>query len=282
MRGIEVIANKGFTQIKKNGVQMGNGTISLFNVRMNVYVFCVDGVLIDTGSQSLEKQFRPFFDDLTIDQVALTHYHEDHTGGAAFLQQKYQLPILMNERMIEYCSKKADYPLYRKLFWGKRKPFAGKEVGSTFTSSHATWDVIETPGHSMDHLSFLNRQTGQLFTGDLYCTPRTKVVLREEHVPDIINSLKRALTYDFKEVYCCHAGYLENGRQALQRKLDYLLGIQETIIQQYKGGRTPEQINESLYPTKYPITKFSMGEWDSIHIINSILIEYDKENKVLK
>lgn len=60
---------------------------------------------------------------------------------------------------------------------------------------HATWDVIETPGHAIDHLAFLNRETGQLFTGDLYCQEMTKVILREESIPTIIESLKRVLTF---------------------------------------------------------------------------------------
>ena len=225
---------KSFTQKNVNGVETGNGSISLVNVKLNVYVFFVDGVLIDTGAHSIEKEFIPFFNQLKIDQVVLTHYHEDHTGCATYIQQKYKVPILMNKMKIDACRKKADYPMYRKLFWGKRKPFEGTEINRTFTSVHATWDVIETPGHSDDHLSFLNRQTGQLFTGDLYCQERTKVVLREESIPMIIDSLKRVLTYDFDEVFCCHAGLLKKGRIALQRKLDYLLDIQERVIKEYK------------------------------------------------
>ncbi len=277
-----MIAKKSFSQEMVNGVQMGNGTISLLNVRMNVYVFYVDGVLIDTGAQSIEKEFKSFFNELEIDQVVLTHYHEDHTGCAAFLQHKYKVPIFMNKMMIDYCGTKADYPMYRKLYWGKRKPFEGKEIGKTFISRHAKWDVIETPGHSKDHLSFLNQQTGQLFTGDLYCQPRTKVVLREESVPDIIRSLKHVLTLNFDEVYCCHAGFIRKGRTALQRKLDYLLEIEEKVVTQYKEGKTPYQINEILFPRNYPITKFSQGEWDSIHIINSILLEHGEKNIALK
>src|SRR5690625_2901796 len=52
------------------------------------------------------------------------------------------------------------------LFWGKRRPFQAKPIGQTFNSRNATWDVIETPGHTKDHLSFLNQETGQLFTED--------------------------------------------------------------------------------------------------------------------
>lgn len=256
-----------------NGVQMGNASIALKGVKLNVHCFSIDGVLIDAGAKSLEKEFHPFFQQLDIDQVLITHFHEDHTGCAAYLQDEMKLPLFMNEMKIEYCMKKADYPLYRQLFWGKRKPFRAEPIGEIVTSRNATWKVIETPGHAVDHLAFLNAETGQLFTGDLYCQERTKVVLREENIPTIIESLKKILTYNFDDVFCSHAGYLKDGRTALKRKLDYLLDVQGEVIKLYDEGKTAEQINATLFPKKYPITRFSSGEWNSIHIVISILQE---------
>src|SRR5690606_7511166 len=101
-------------------------------------------------------------------------------------------------KTIASCAQPADYPLYRKLFWGKRKPFHARAMPETFQSRTAAWDVIDTPGHAHDHKAFLNRDTGQLFTGDLFVNERTKVVLAEENIPDIIKSLDRVLKYDFQ------------------------------------------------------------------------------------
>lgn len=181
----------------------------------------------------------------------------------------------MNEPMIDYCRQKADYPLYRKIFWGKRDPFAAKPIGATFSSRNATWEVIPTPGHAIDHVVFLNRETGQLFSGDLYCQEKTKVILREEDIPAIIASLRHVLTYDFGDVFCAHAGYLPNGREALRRKLDYLLELQDIIIDLYENGTPPKQIQALLFPKKYPIVFFSGGEWDSLHIIRSVIRNYE-------
>ena len=255
---------------------MGNGTVSFKNVKLNVYSFFIDGLLIDTGGKSLEKEFKPFFKQLNIDQVLITHFHEDHTGCAAFLQEELQVPLFMNDQKIADCMKKADYPLYRQVFWGKRRPFQAAPIGESVTSPHATWKVIETPGHAVDHLAFLNTDTGQLFTGDLYCQERTKVVLREESIPTIIESLRHVLTYDFADVFCSHAGYLNNGRTALKRKLNYLLELQGETIRLFDEGKTPQQISAILFPKKYPITRFSSGEWESIHIVRSILREHQK------
>lgn len=267
-----MLFKKRFDVSSKNGVIMGNGKVSFQDVQLNVHCFLVDGVLIDTGAQSLENEFKPFFQQHDIEQVMITHYHEDHTGSAAHLQELGK-PIYMERHFIDYCQKKADYPLYRKLFWGKRKPFKAESLGESFTSKTASWDVIPTPGHAKDHVAFLNKQTGQLFTGDLYCQERTKVILREESVPTLIESIQRVLTYDFGDVYCCHAGYLENGRRHLERKLHYLLELQENILRMHAEGSSVEEITHVIFPKKYPITRFSMGEWSSRHIIQSVLKE---------
>ncbi len=259
-----------------NGVQIGKGSVAFQGVKLSVHCFVVDGVLIDTGSKSLEHEFKPFFKQQDLDQVVITHFHEDHTGCAAFLQNELQLPIYMNDIMLDYCKKKPDYPMYRKLFWGKRNPFHANAMGSTFSSRNAIWDVIHTPGHAIDHLAFLNRETGQLFTGDLYCQEKTKVALREESIPTIMDSLKKVLTYDFGDVFCCHAGFLKDGRVALKRKLDYLIELQSKTINLYEDGLTTQQICNQLFPKKYPITYFSLGEWGASHIINSIIREYRK------
>src|SRR5699024_5426555 len=148
----------------------------------------MDGVLIDTGAKSVLHVFKPFFEEMAVDRVMITHNHEDHTGAAAYLQKHYHLPDSMTELSMTDGKQKASYPGYRSLAWGVRDPFQAVPIANTFDSRCAAWDAIPTPGHKEDHLSFLNRETGQLFSGDLYVHPRTKVILRNESIPTIINS----------------------------------------------------------------------------------------------
>lgn len=254
-----------------NNVRYIEGIVYFKNIKLNVLSFEVDGVLIDTGSKSLLKEFKPFFAQADIDEVLITHFHEDHTGGAAYLQTEYSLPIYINELTIEECAEKANYPLYRRLFWGKRPPFQARPLGKSFSSRNAVWHVIDTPGHAKDHLAFLNQETGQLFSGDLFVQAKTKVALREENIPQIILSLEHVLTYDFDEVFCCHAGYLKEGRKALTKKLTYLKELQDKILALEKQGYHEREIQQQIFKKKYPITSLSFGEWNSRHIIRSIL-----------
>lgn len=256
---------------ERSGVSYINGQVRFQGVSLNVYSYAVDGILIDTGAQSLKEFFKAFIDEVDFDQVMLTHFHEDHTGCAAYISQSKQRPIYLNQSSIESCSQKADYPFYRQVFWGRRKPFSAQAMSDQFTSRNATWDAIDTPGHAYDHKVFLNRETGQLFTGDLFVHERTKVVMADESIPQIIESLNRVLAYDFDEMFCSHAGVVENGRAALTRKLDHLLSLQQEVLMLQSKGHSAKEICKQLFPKKYPITRFSSGEWDSLHIVNSIL-----------
>lgn len=267
----DVLLKKSSNSGEKNGVSYLNGEVKFQGVALNVYSYVIDGVLIDTGSQSLRQHFEPFIDKADFDQVMITHFHEDHTGCAAYIEKTKKLPIYIDEKTITYCAQRADYPLYRQLFWGRRKSFHAQSMPETFSSRNAMWDVIDTPGHAHDHKAFLNRGTGQLFTGDLYVNEKTRVILREESVPTIIQSLERVLTYDFQEVFCNHKGFVEDGRPALERKLNNLLALQQDVLTLHQQGNPAEIICNQLFPRKYPITKFSGGEWDSIHIVTSIV-----------
>lgn len=258
---------------ERSGVRFINGEVHFNKVKLNVHCFETDGVLIDTGARTLAREFKPFFEQADVDQVVITHAHEDHTGGAQFLQYELGLPIFMNKSAINECARKADYPFYRKFFWGARQPFAAEPIGETFHSRNAEWTVIPTPGHAKDHLAFLNKETGQLFSGDLYVHPKTKLILRDESIPTIINSLEKTLAYDFGELFCCHAGYVRDGRMALQKKLAYLQELREETLDLRKNGYGVREIHARLFTKKYPITLFSLGEWNSIHIIRSIVNE---------
>ena len=259
-----------------SGVGFIEGMVALGKIKLNVYSFAIDGILIDTGSPRLLHDFQPFFERSNAEKVLLTHSHEDHVGGAAYLQKKYNLPVFMDELGARECAKKADYPLYRKIFWGRREPFLAEPIGRTFASRNATWDVIGTPGHTKDHLSFLNKETGQLFSGDLFVTPSTKLILADENVPSIIDSIKRVLELDFEEIFCCHAGYVKQGQKMLGKKLQYLEELEEKILEMNRRGCHEKEIQKELFKKKYPITYLSRGEWDSIHIIRSVLKDSSK------
>lgn len=247
----------------------------LEETRSKVFVYLVDGMLIDTGAEKLQKELEVFFTDHSFDQVVLTHHHEDHTGNAAWLQQHVEVPFFLHPLGMPIIEDDGEYPEYRKITWGNRRAFNALPLGERVRSRTLDWQVIHTPGHADDHVALFHEESGRLFTGDLFVSPKTRVMMKTESVPLIMASLRKLLTLPFTSVFCSHAGFLENGRALLEQKLNHLENLQQTIIDRYKKGQTPSEINQQLFQKTYPIIKFSNREWDTIHIVTSVVFDFE-------
>jgi ribonuclease/clavin/mitogillin len=242
-----------------------------------VYAFLVDGMLIDTGPQCLEAELISFYQDTSFDFVTLTHSHEDHTGTASWIQENLNIPIYIHPNGIRLCAEPCSYPKYRQTIWGVRKEFTALPLDDTVQSRSHIWKVIYTPGHADDHISLIHEETGRLFSGDLFVSPKTKVIMKSESIPVIMDSIRILLSYDFGSMFCCHAGYIQNGKEMLKKKLDYLENLCGEVENLYKKGLSIPEINKKMFPAKYPIVAVSEGEWDSLHIVTSIVSYLDKK-----
>lgn len=236
-----------------------------------VYTFLVDGMLIDTGPKCLESDLIPFYEDNSIELVTLTHSHEDHTGTASWIQENRNVPIYIHDKGISICAQPCPYPKYRQISWGVRKEFKALPLGDTIQSRSQEWKVIYTPGHADDHISLIHEETGRLFSGDLFVAPKTKVIMDSESIPLIMNSIRMLLSFDFGSIFCCHAGYIQDGKGMLRQKLNYLENLYGEVKNLHKEGLSIAEINKKLFPKKYPIVTVSEGEWDSLHIVSSII-----------
>src|SRR5690625_6267910 len=90
--------------------------VSRAGVTLSVYIYFVDGLLIDTGPARMAQRLRPLFSKWPIEQVLITHHHEDHTGLAHWLQQTKNVPKRMHAKGAEICKKGARLPFYRNVF----------------------------------------------------------------------------------------------------------------------------------------------------------------------
>ncbi|MBX6352059.1 MAG: MBL fold metallo-hydrolase [Thermoflavifilum sp.] len=252
-----------------------SATLEVAGRRVNtVYVYLVDGMLIDTGPRHLQDELVRFYEQASFDQVVLTHGHEDHSGTAAWLKQHLGVPIRMHPIGIEEMARPASYPLYRRITWGIREPFQALPLADGVESRTRRWKVIHTPGHAEDHVALLDEQTGTLFSGDLFVAPKVKVIMRDESVPITMESLRLLLRQDFQSMFCSHAGYFANGPEMLRRKLAYLENLCGEVLKLHEAGYTAVEMDRMLFPRKPPVVQVSGGEWDSLHLITSILAHY--------
>ncbi|MFS0574698.1 MBL fold metallo-hydrolase [Sporosarcina sp. 179-K 3D1 HS] len=259
-------------ELKKfEDLQQAQLTVSFGSQRIFISVFFIDGLLIDTGPSKKRTELIPLFDQWKMEQVILTHHHEDHTGMASWIQRHEKIPIYLHEAGIPGCEKKMKLPFYRKVFWGERKPYLASPLGDAHQTPRYEWEIIHTPGHADDHVALLNKEKGWLFGGDLYVQSSPKSSFAFESIPGIIQSLNKILSYDFDTYICSHAGVLQHGRHAIEKKLDYLTGIQQEVLHLAARGMTNLEIRKRLFPKHHPMHYLSFFENSPMHIVNSIL-----------
>jgi endoribonuclease LACTB2 len=239
--------------------------------QLSVSVYFIDGLLIDTGPSKVNEKLTPLLNEWQINEVILTHHHEDHTGAARWIQDNKKVPIYIHETGVDFCNNRMRLPFYRKVFWGERAPFEALPLEKTFETPNYSWDIIHSPGHSHDHIVLYNREKKWLFGGDLYVQSRPRSLFAFESIPEIISSLRLILTYDFETYICSHAGFIPSGRIVIEDKLAYLEKIYQEVLSMHEKGKTNREIRKELFPKSHPMNYFSLFENSPIHIVNSIL-----------
>jgi len=139
---------------------------------MNCYL--IDDVLIDAGIRSSSSTILNKIKTKKVTAHALTHAHSDHQGSSATICKKLSIPFWTSsfeKKNAESGIVTNEYPnsqnliaRFQQKYWaGEGFPVSrilkeGDSVGS-FT-------VIETPGHSLGHLSFFREKDRVLIVGD--------------------------------------------------------------------------------------------------------------------
>lgn len=242
----------------------------LFPFQLVVYLYILDGVLIDAGSGNILKKTKSFFNNQILNYVVITHVHEDHTGAAAWIKEKKKIPVYINKNSINEALQKSDVPLYRRLVWGNRDGFAADALPAFINTGKYRLDVIDAPGHHHDHVVFHEKNMGWLFTGDLYVSRRQLVAFKDENIKDAINSIKKILKLDFDTIFCGHSGVHSNGKDKLKSKLDFFLDIQYRVKTLEKEGLPLDEIKRRLFPDRNLWEYISNGEWSSMNIVKTV------------
>jgi ribonuclease/clavin/mitogillin len=266
-------------KIKSFG-EITQGKLYLKRYSLSVSFYHLDGLLIDTGAPSHQKMLQAYYKDQTLEQVVLTHHHEDHSGLAHWLEKEMKLPILMLPETQEILNHPPKIPFYRWVTWGQMESVQGQIIGSEVETNKYTFNVIHTPGHCSDHLSLLEPNHGFLFTGDLFVASKIKYSLRQESLLSMLHSINKLLTYDFDVVYCAHAGRVKNGRHAFQQKKEFLEELVDKVLFHHKLGLEIQEIRAKIHPKIDWIHYFSAGEFSSHNVIRLIIEEFATPSRV--
>lgn len=200
--------------------------------------------VIDTGPPNQWRTVRRFLAERQIQRVVVTHHHEDHSGNLASIEVP---EILAPEGGLAALRQGFPLRLYQHIIWGRPRTVRAEPLPAEIPlADGGKLIALPAPGHSADMTCFLEPERGWLFTGDLYIASKTRYLRQDEDLRDQIDSLRRIQQLDFGTVFCSHRGVLEDGKDALARKLDFLSSLCERVADLRSQGKGIYEVTRLL------------------------------------
>lgn len=212
------------------------------------------------------------FTKKSIDQIVLTHHHEDHTGQVNRILKEHDVPVYAHHLAIErlkfdeqYLENKRDFFMNLYECYGciqeavvrmeqlnktlmNRKRF---EIRANVQPLYAG-DVIsglkvfEVPGHSPDSILLYDEETEWQFVGDLVLNPGASnaIIDFDDNMELLLtvaqqeNSLRMCQQLQASVVFAGHQWPFSNLSEVVDSKLAGIHKKSERIIEQIKKGNT--------------------------------------------
>ena len=191
----------------------------------NVYLLSGDYLtLVDPGNDytvflDIEKLGHSIAE---IRKVVLTHGHLDHCMG---IFEMLRLPAVMENKRLEIIMHAAGPEEFKRMSTDAGFPPVELKGGEILDLSGFEWEVIHTPGHTIDGISLYHEPTGTTITGD---------TVLSDAVADTDKTAGGSLDY-----------YLYGLRQVMKKNIVHILpghGVPVAVT----GRRTVEQTYEAV------------------------------------
>jgi len=187
-------------------------------------------ILLDTGiglevyDPLLEKGLAETKGAHELQEIILTHVHQDHIGGAARVRARF-----------------GDLKVSKKAWPGKDEaydlPLTYIEDNARIETEGATLRAIHTPGHAKDHLCYYLEEEKALFTGDLVLGAGTTVVPEEGGgLIDYMASLRKLLPLDLAVIYPAHGPAIRDPYKKLNDYIAHRELREQQILDAMKSG----------------------------------------------
>ncbi len=238
-----------------------------------VSAYLVDDLLIDTGCAHTAFELVDFLKDFDVNLAVNTHYHEDHVGANRLLQERFGINIFAHKDSVPLINQVPELYPYQELVWGYPEPSEVGCIPESIETNHFHFDVIDTPGHSLGHVTLVEPREGWCFTGDLFVAERPKVIRPEENVQQIIESMERLLGLPTKDLvlFTSVRKVVEDGRKALRACIDYLRDISRQAKELEKKGHSIKDIVKILVGGDNLFPELTNGQFSSENMIRSAL-----------
>ncbi len=235
--------------------------------------YWVDGLMIDTGCAYTVRELLCALAPLGVSRVVNTHSHEDHIAGNGPIQEKFGSEIFVHPLALNFLKDPTSRRLrpYQLIMWGYPAPSKASPIGTSIETDIFTFQVIETPGHSDDHICLYEPNRRWLFTGDAYIGGRDKALREDYNIWRIIASLKKLASLDAETLFSGSGSVRDDAREELLSKIDYLEGLGAAILGLHQKGWSPRAIRRRVLGRELPIAYYTLGNFSGKNLIRSFI-----------
>jgi len=236
--------------------------------------YWIDGLLVDSTCPFTAQELLEACTGLPVQQIVNTHCHEDHIGGNAALQRARDCTVLAHPLALPVLENPRLQPLqlYRRVFWGWPEPSRGRPIGEWVETEHHRFQVLQTPGHSQDHVCLYEPRQGWLFSGDAYIGGEDRAARPDYDIYAIIGSLRKMAALDVSRLFPGSGTMRDRNPGAdIRRKIEYLEGLGVKVRQLHNRGLGVEAIEASLLGSEPSIRYLTLGHFTRRNLIEAYL-----------
>ena len=243
------------------------------------HVYFIDGLLIDTGHRNMRKAVLSALSPLSVDQIYITHHHEDHTGNLGPLQQVFNAPTYASSLCVEIMKKPPSVSFSQWLVWGKNTPnFKIQAEDQKIETPNYQFTIIPIPGHAVDMVCLYEPNQGWLFSADLFTKEYIRYFLWSENMIGQIESIQRILKLDFEVLLCSHNPQFEGAKEKLKAKLDFLTDFYGSVAGLYHKGYSSTAILKAMnLKENWLIRILSTGALSTLNMIEAVIRDEEKK-----
>lgn len=248
--------------------------------KMFAHVYFIDGLLIDTGHRNMRKEIMKLLHSLPVHQIYITHHHEDHTGNLKQLQDHFKCPTYASSMCVELMKKPPKISPAQWMTWGNRPANFNIQIQENHLKTpNYCFEIIPIPGHAVDMVCLFEREKGWLFSADLWVHDYIRYFMRAESMRQQIESMKKVLTLDFEVMLCSHNPQFKNGKNRLEKKLQFFEDFYGEVAKlNHQGYSISSIIREMNLKRSWQIRILSLGELSTINMVRSVI--RDEESRL--
>jgi len=217
-------------------------------------------ILLDTGQG--RDAYLPILDAALdqagcegIQEIVLTHGHEDHIGGARSVIERHGAMKISKRPCagIDELHEVAITPIGE---------------GSVVRTEGATLRAIHAPGHAEDHLCFVLEEEGSLFSGDNVLGIGTTVIPGEGgDLVQYLNSLDRLLAQKPGVIYPAHGPLIRDGEAKIREYIAHRQMRETQVLAALSEGPLAiAEIVTRIYADYPPSLHWAAGESIGSHL----------------